>query len=132
MLLCLTLSIIRYRSRVKRMEEKINSSSLNTWTLFANFHFHTDNYHPTLNVSVCIYIYIYMYTYKLVKWYLLHSDPPYSFVYYAYKSKFYFLRNAMMIIFCSLDKIITARAHTHTQRDTKKNFFFYSVKLSRL
>ena len=35
--------------------------------------------------------------------YLLHSDPPYAFVCYAYKSKPYFLRIAMIddILFLS-------------------------------
>ena len=59
--------------------------------------------------------------------YLLHFDPPYSFIYYAYKSKLYFLCNEMMMIFCSLVKIIITHTHTHT----KKNFFDL-VKLSQL
>ena len=47
-----------------------------------------------------------------------NSDPPYSSTYYAYKSKLYFRRNAMMMIFCSLVKIITTHTHTHTHTHT--------------
>ena len=47
------------------------------------------------------------------------SGPPYSFAYYAYKSKLYFLCNAMMMIFSSLDKINAT--HTHTHMNIEKN-----------
>ena len=42
------------------------------------------------------------------------SGPPYS-IYYAYKSKLYFLCNALMKIICSFVKIIT-HTHTHTHK----------------
>ena len=67
------------------------------------------------------------------------SGPPYSFAFYAYKSKLYFLRNAMLMIFCSLVKIITTHTHTHTHthvyeyiKKQPKNKFFYSVNLLQL
>ena len=56
-----------------------------------------------------------------------------TLVYYAHKSKLYFLQNATTI-FCSLVKIITTHTHTRThariyKETNKKNF---SVNLSRL
>ena len=48
---------------------------------------------------------------------VLRSDPPDTFVHYAYKSKL-FLRNAMMMIIGYLLKITTSQTdrqtHTHT------------------
>ena len=59
------------------------------------------------------------------------SGQPYSFAYYDYKSKLYFLRNAKMIIFCFLVKIITTHTHTHTwiYKKQTKSKLFYSVNL---
>ena len=54
----------------------------------------------------------------------MRSDPPYSFINYADKSKFHFLHNAMMMIICSSVKIITTHTHTHTHKNTKFFFFF--------
>ena len=48
------------------------------------------------------------------------SGPPYFFAYYAYKSKLYFLRNAMRMIFCSLVKITHTHTHTHTHMNALK------------
>ena len=44
------------------------------------------------------------------------SGPPYYFTYYAYKSKLYFLRYAMMI-FCSLVKIRTIQSWQLVEAD---------------
>ena len=49
--------------------------------------------------------------------------PPYFLVYYAYKSKLYFLRNAKMMIICSLVRIITTHTHTHTHINTNSKRF---------
>ena len=55
------------------------------------------------------------------------SHPPYSFVYYAYKSKLYFLRNAMMRKFCSLVKIITTHLHADEYINRTKICFTRSI-----
>ena len=52
-----------------------------------------------------------------------------TFSYYAYKSKLYFLRNAMMI-FCSIDS--SPHTHTHTRIYKEKKYNIFLVNLSRL
>ena len=65
-----------------------------------------------------IYIYIF-----LITAIFLSFDQPYTFFYYAYKSKVYFLRKAMMMIIRSLVKIIT----THTCTHWYKNIFVQTL-----
>ena len=73
-------------------------------------------FHNTL-----LYIAIYLITMIFIPILAHHT----TLAYYAYKSKVYFLRNAMMI-FCSLI-IITSHTHTQIYKETnKKKFFFFS------
>ena len=69
---------------------------------------------------MCVYEDVIYYIHCKLLYYMSHhhdiycnSDPPYSFFYYAYKSKLYFLRNAIMMIFCSFVKIITTQTYAH-------------------
>ena len=64
------------------------------------------------------------------------SGPPYSFTYYAYKSKLYFLHNAVMMIFFPLLKS-SPHTHTHThkliyKKTNKKQIFLLGQSVATL
>ena len=110
-ILCLTLSIIRYVSRVKWSNpgEGIAPSSTPRCSSY---------WIGSLRVALDYgrQLYLYYNITCLITTMFLRSDPLYSFVYKAYKSKVYFYHNAMMMIICSLVKIIAKHTHKYKKK----------------
>ena len=64
-------------------------------------------------VCVCVKIHVLWGKFEAVSW--IYESQSTAKVYYAYKSKLYFLCNALMMIVSSLVKITNTHSHTYTQ-----------------